>query len=355
MALALTYAGAAGDTRAQMAQTLHYGAIDVPQAFSSLQKQIQESVDRTASLAKARGFGQKIEPITLSIANRLFGQTGYDFRQSYMAFVKDRYNAPLEQLDFQTNPSTARKTINLWVEKQTQKRIVDLIPAGGLDGSCRLVLANALYFKASWSTKFEKSATKPFPFHAAPGKDLNIPTMVHQGYYGYRHADGFTAVSIPYVGEEFQFLILLPDSKESPALKESALSSLANLESKEVRLYLPKFKLEPPSISLGDALKKLGMPSAFNVPQGSANFDGIAARKPDDYLYISNVFHKTFLAVDEDGTEAAAATAVVMATFGMAVPHQPIEVRVDRPFLFAIQHRPTGACLFLGQIVNPEK
>ena len=178
--------------------------------------------------------------------------------------------------------------------------------------------------------------------------------------FGYARHEGFTVVSLPYAGNDLQFVVLLPDDINALRGLESKLSadvlaSCAKLEKRDVDLYLPKFKLEPPTITLAKQFEALGMKTAFNQPKGSANFDKIAPRTPDDYLYISQIFHKTFIAVDEKGTEAAAATAVAMmtATALRSPPPPPIEVKVDRPFVYAIQHVPSGVCLFLGRVTDP--
>jgi serine protease inhibitor len=178
--------------------------------------------------------------------------------------------------------------------------------------------------------------------------------------FGYARREGFTVVSLPYAGNDLQFVVLLPDDINGLRELESKLSadvlaSCAKLEKRDVDLYLPKFKLEPPTVALKEKFEALGMKTAFDDPRGSANFDKIAPRKPNDYLYISNIFHKTFIAVDEKGTEAAAATAVVMmrATSMPGPKPPPIEVKVDRPFVYAIQHVPSGVCLFLGRVTDP--
>ena len=179
--------------------------------------------------------------------------------------------------------------------------------------------------------------------------------------FGYAKRQGFSAVSVPYVGDDLQFLVLLPDEVNGLSAVESTLTAdilaeCAKLQAQDIDLHLPKFKLEPPTIALAETLQALGMKSAFNIPQGSANFDKMAPRKPNDYLYISNVFHKTFIAVDEKGTEAAAATAVVMMRATAIRPKPPpIEVKVDRPFIYAIQHVPSGLCLFLGRVTDPRE
>jgi serpin B len=224
----------------------------------------------------------------------------------------------------------------------------------------RLVLANAIYLKAPWVHEFFDGATKPEPFHIRGGAVVDLPMMHRQDrQFGYAKQGGFTAVSLPYIGNELQFLVLVPDEVNGLRALESKLSAqmlaqCAKLEAHDVDLALPKFKFEPPTVLLGEKLQALGMKSAFDQPRGSANFDRIAPRKPNDYLYISQVFHKTFIAVDEKGTEAAAATAVAMyAASAMVKKAPPIEVKVDRPFIYAIQHIPSGACLFLGRVTDP--
>ena len=179
-------------------------------------------------------------------------------------------------------------------------------------------------------------------------------------HFGYAKRDGYTAVSLPYAGDDLQFVVLLPDDVNGLRALESKLTSdvlagCAKLETRDVDLHLPKFKLEPPTITLAEKFEPLGMKTAFDQPPGSANFDKMAPRTPRDYLYISQIFHKTFIAVDEKGTEAAAATAVAMlaGTALRSPPPPPIEVKIDRPFIYAIQHVPSGVCLFLGRLTDP--
>ena len=362
-ALAMTFAGADGETRTEMAHVLHFpNDGDVPASFSALQHSLEGMSAKTAELAKeSKKFGGPSEPITLTIANRLFAQKGYQFRQAFLALVKQNYGGAFEPLDFVTDASGATQHINKWVADQTRNRIRDLIPSGALNKLTRLVLANALYLKAPWADSFSEKATRPEPFHVRGSTAVDVPTMNKEAHFGFAKREGFIAVSLPYVGNDLQFLVLLPDDVNGlraleSKLTESMLAESAKLETREeIDLHLPKFKFEPPTITLADKLQALGMKSAFDVPRGSANFDGIAPRKPNDYLYISNVFHKTFIAVDEKGTEAAAATAVVMmkATAMAGSKPKPIEVKVDRPFLYAIQHIPSGVCLFLGRVTDP--
>jgi serpin B len=360
-ALAMTYAGADGDTRTEMLRVLHYPDDDaeVHRSFAALRKSLEDVIQKSVREAEQmQKRGGKIDPITLTMANRLFGQTGYAFREPFLKLVKDDYDAPLELLDFAKNPPGTTKRINAWVEDQTRHRIRDLIAEGALNELTRLVLVNAVYLKAQWAEGFSLSATRPKTFYLGANNLINVPMMTAQRSLGYARRDGTTVLAIPYRGGDLQFLILLPDKVDGLADMEKKLTArlladCAALEQQEVVLFLPKFNPEPPAMSLGRELRALGMKSAFDQPRGSANFDRIAPRQPSDYLYISEVFHKTILNLDEKGTEAAAATGVGAFLSDAAIKPIPIEVRVDHPFLFAIQHRASGACLFLGRMSDP--
>jgi len=361
-ALAMTFAGAEGDTRAEMARTLHFPNNDtaIHASFAALQSSLAEIPQKTAKIAdQSKKAGGPSEPITLAIANRLFVQSDYEFRDSFQQLIKKFYGAPAEALDFRKDPEAARAHINKWVADQTRDRIRDLIPQGGIQALTRMVLANAIYFKAPWATEFKAGLTKSKPFHVNGGAPVNVPMMEQQKAFGYAKHEGFVAVTIPYSGSDLQFVILLPDENQFATveyrLSPEMLAECKQLPVQEVDLELPKFKFEPPTIPLVDNLKALGMQMSFDDPQGSANFDRMSPKLRDKYLAISNVFHKTFIAVDERGTEAAAATAVVMqeASARFEKPKEPIHVKVDRPFFYAIQHGPSGACLFFGRVTDP--
>jgi serpin B len=362
-ALAMTFAGADGETRTEMARVLHFPNDDgVPASFSALQHSLEQMSAKTAELVKeSKKFGGSGEPITLNIANRLFAQKDYDFRQAFLSLVKQNYGAAFEPVDFTENPAAAAQYINKWVADQTHDKIRDLIPADALNKLTRLVLANALYLKAPWADAFSDKTTQPEPFFVRGAGPVDVPMMRKRSeHFGYARRQGFTIVSLPYVGDDLQFVVLLPDDINGlrtiqSKLTADILAQCAKLEQRDVDLRVPKFKLEPPTIALAETFQALGMKTAFDIPHGSANFDKIAPRKPNDYLYISNIFHKTFIDVDEKGTEAAAATAVVMMmATGLAQPKPPpIEVKVDRPFVYAIQHVPSGVCLFLGRVTDP--
>lgn len=363
-ALGMTYVGAEGETRAEMQRVLHYPKADGAwtKALAELEKDLRaiaaQSVER---VKRSKEYGGPTTPTEFNLANRLFLHRQAKLRSSFLATVKADYAAEAEPIDF-GKEEAARKRINGWVEKETKEKIRDLIGPGVLNADTRLVLANALYLRAPWADPFQKEATKPAPFYLDGKTQSPVPTMVNQSHCGFAQKGGYKMISRPYSGAGLQFLIILPDepdglAKVEASLTAEVLASGAKMESREVILHLPKFRIEPESLPLSQALQRLGMKTAFDQPKGSANFDRMAPKHPDDYLYISEVVHKTFLALDEAGTEAAAATAVMMALAGsaMVTPPKPLEVHVDRPFVFAVQHRATGACLFLGRVMNPEK
>jgi serpin B len=364
-ALALVHAGAEGETRAELGRVL--GLAGPEQSIAAAFGAIRDALNHIAAQSKVAAerqarHGGKLDLIEWHAANRLFGERGYGFRDSFLTVMKNDFAAPFEALGFRADAERSRVTINTWVEDQTRQKIRDLIPRGALSADTRLVLVNALYLKAPWSKPFEKHATKPRVFHPAAGGDREVPTMERTAFLGHARETGFTAVALDYMGNGLQFLILLPDPGSSPNDVAAKLTpadfarwaKLGDGKRPSVRLYLPKFRVEGATLPLKPALLSLGVRSAFDEPPRSANFDRIAPRKPNDHLALSEVFHQTFIAVDEEGTEAAAATAATMMTLGaMMQPDQPIEVRVDRPFLFAIQHRASGACLFFGRIGTP--
>ena len=363
-ALAMTYLGACGATQEEMARVLHYPTDKkaLGESFAALEQSLEAA--RKASekiVAEAKQNGGPSEALTLRVANRLFGQESYAFRPPFLAEVKQYCGATLQPMNFSKDPAGATHEINDWVAKQTQDKIRDLI-TDALPKDTRLVLANALYFKAAWASEFAKQATSPQPFHVSGGKPtVDVPTMQTTKSMSYFSGGGFQAVTLPYVGERLHFLLIVPDCMDGLPAVEAKLTpdlllTCSKAESREVILHLPKFKITPPTVQLGEMLQKLGMTTAFDNPRGSADFDAMAPKRPEEYLFISKVFHKTFLELDEKGTEAAAATAVVMLR-ALAVMEpkrpQPIELKADRPFLFAVQHAASGTCLFLGRVNDP--
>lgn len=360
-ALAMTYAGAGGKTKEEMAKVLHFqGSEDaVHQGFADLSADLAKLQKESAELVtQAKEHGGPSTPLELHAANRLFGQQDYPFEKPFLDLVDKIYGAPLELVDFEKSADKQRVRINTWVEDQTKERIKDLIPAGVLDSDTRLVLTNAVYLKAAWADAFREVPS--FEFHADGKTPAKVTGLTRTDAFGHATIPGGSVVTVPYAGGGLQFVLLVPDEKDGLAAMEKqltpeVLAAAAKAEPREVALYFPKFKLEPERVMLAEELIKMGMPTAFNKPPGSADFSVMAPRKPDDYLYISHVIHKAFIAVDKNGTEAAAATAVVM-TRALAMPVEPpkpLEVRIDRPFAFAIQHVASGACLFLGRVSDP--
>lgn len=380
-AMALVYPGSEGTTREELSRALHFPTTDAPMApaFAELRAALEIATAHSNDVAVRSHSGEQVrtkingkiveltEPpapvMEWRAANRLFAQRGYAFRSAFLDLMRDGFAAPLERVDFRGETEKARGAINSWVEEQTHQKIRDLIPGGGLSKDTSLVLVNALYLKAPWDTPFSKYSTRPLPFHVSASESRDAPTMSRSASMAYAKEDNVTVVALPYLGRDLQFLIILPDAGQSPNAITANLtadqlqrwSRLGDRESRKlIDLYLPKFRVEGSTLPLGKPLRALGIKTAFDEPSGSANFDRIAPKKPDGYLAISEVFHKTFIALDEAGTEAAAATAVTMTALGMVMdPEKPLEVRVDRPFLFAIQHRASGTCLFLGRVTDP--
>lgn len=347
--LALAYAGAGGATRAEMARVLHLPAND--QALPSGTAALRASLDQATAQAG----------IEWHVANRLFGQQDYGFYPAFLETLRSGYDAPFVALDFLHAPEAARDSINRWVGEQTKGKIPNLIPAGGVDPQTRLVLANAVYLNAAWKDTFAERATSDADFYPPGTQSILVPTMRKTSKLNYQEKTAFTVVTIPYKGSDLQLVILLPKARDGLAqlirsLTPALLHDCAQLNHTElVSLQLPRFRLEGSSIALGAHLRALGMPTAFDQPRGSANFDRAAPRRPNDRLALSEVFHQSVVAVDEHGTEAAASTAtVILAAFAVqANPIKPIVVKVDHPFFFAIQERKTGICLFVGSVASP--
>jgi len=343
-ALAMTFGGARGETEAQMKRVLHVdGSRDA----------VMSEWGRLSRALQSPG-----RPLTLRIANRLFGEKTVKFEQPFIDKTQADFAAPLEPNDFKNAFEPARAHINAWALDQTERRIKELLPPASLDNLTRLVLVNAIYFLADWADPFEKTATYDAPFNVSPGTPKKTPMMHRGGQYRLAQADGVKVLELPYKGGDASMLVILPDAKDGLADVETALTAAkldawrGALGTEQVTVSLPRFEVSPtPSMSLGDDLKSLGMPDAFD--RDKADFTGIA--NPADRrerLKIDKVFHKAFVKVDEKGTEAAAATAVVMAKGG-GPPAAALEFNADHPFAFAIVDKATGLVLFLGRVADP--
>jgi serpin B len=334
-ALTMTYAGARGETATQMADVLHLAGL--------------------ADDAIHAGYGGLIgdlnaprEGYKLSVANRLFGQTGFAFRQEYLDTLAGAYHAPLEQLDFYQETEPSREHINDWVADQTNQKIKDLLPMGSIKRETTLVLTNAVYFNGAWKNRFDADATTNAPFYQLDGSVGATPMMQQTNLFKHAAFDDFQMLEIPYAGDDLTMVMMLPNENDGLAALEASLDaerfqeSVESLELRKVELHLPKFTFRD-GAGLKAPLKSLGMTDAFD----DADFTGIGGGG----LAIGDVLHKTFIDVNEVGTEAAGATAVIIETTSIN-PAPPV-FRADHPFLFGLRDTHTGSLLFLGRMTDP--
>lgn len=350
IALAMTYAGAKGATAEQMARVL--AIPDDPKTHDAFGAIL--GLWRSWATVQVPSDPQAPnEPFQLRVANRLFGQKGRPFLPAYLTLLKDKYGAPLEEVDFKSAPEPARQHINQWVEDRTEKRIKDLLPGGSVRSDTRLVLVNAIYFKADWLDKFEKSRTHDADFFVTPQDKVQAPTMVQTGQYRYAETDDAQVLELAYLGAPTAMTIVLPKAKDGLSKLEGSLSPaalegwLAKLRPERVNVRLPKFKIES-MFRLAEVLGAMGMTDALDPTK--ADFSGMDGTKE---LFVNEVIQKTFCAVDEDGTEAAAATAVMMRAGAAAPSEPPKDFIADHPFLFMIRDTKTGSILFLGRLAKP--
>lgn len=342
VALAMTYAGAEADTEREIAETMHFGLPEpsLHVAFNATTRALEERSEELAPDSEGDGF-------ELRIINQAFGQTGYPFLESYLDVLAVNYGSGLFGVNF-ADSENVRQLINGWVADQTEQRIEDLLPPGALTSDSRLVLTNAIYFKASWLSEFAPEDTEDEEFET-PSGPVTVP-MMHQSLRAqYGEGNNYQALALPYVSPAVQMVFILPEagafteitSSLDDALFQQVLSSMSQ---HDTTVALPRFEFESEN-PLKQRLGSLGMPLAFTA---DADFTGLAGGI--EPLWIDEVYHKAFVALDETGTEAAAATAVVITTES-AVP--VAEISFDRPFIFGIYDEPTGQLLFLGQVVDP--
>ena len=340
LALAMTYAGARGETEQQMADTLH---------FTLSQDRLHPTFNALDLELATRGEGAEgtdEEGFRLNIVNAIWGQEDLEFLLEFLDVVAENYGAGLKLLDFVNAPKDSRIVINDWVSEQTEGRIENLIPQGFIDELTRLVLTNAIFFNAAWLSPFEEDLTRDGTFHLLNEAEVMVPLMRLTAGFGLAKGDGYQAVELPYDGGELSMIILLPDTGQLEAFEGSLDAELvrtimSNLVRQRLDLTMPKFEFDS-DFGLADTLKGMGMPVAFS---DSADFSGMTGRRD---LAISDVVHKAFISVDEEGTEAAAATAV-----GVGPTSVPPSVIIDRPFNFFIRDIETGAILFVGRVMDP--
>jgi len=340
VALAMTYAGARGETADQMSDTLHFllEQEDLHAAFNWLDTELA-----------ARGRGD--EGFRLNIVNAIWGQKDYVFLESFLDVLAENYGAGLRTLDFIEETEASRLAINKWVSEETDERIKDLIPRGAIDELTRLVLTNAIYLDASWKYPFDKDTDGPF--YLIDGDQVTVPMMKQTESLGHTSGQGYQAVELQYDGGELSMVILLPDSGRFEMFQEQLdaqlmASIIDDIQPTRIALTMPRFQFDA-RFSLKATLQAMGMTDAFIW--NAADFSGMTG---DRELFISDVLHKGFVSVDEEGTEAAAATGAIIAPTAMP-PDADVQVTIDRPFIFLIRDIETGAVLFIGRVMDPSQ
>lgn len=339
-ALAMTYIGAAGDTAKQMRDVLHFDVEDevLHNNFSKLIKSLN----------------QPNEKYQLSIANSMWAQDGYPFLEEFISKVQKYYESGLNYVDFvdTAKREEARKKINRWVEERTNEKIKDIIKPDDIDELTRLILTNAIYFKGKWESPFDPSSTKREPFYVTKSEKKEVDMMHQNIVTGYTETLSVQVLELPYAGKEISMIVVLPKQEKNLQQVESELSLelltkwLSDLRQTQVDLYLPRFKVEC-RFTLKGILISMGMKDAFTAAADFSRMDGTKM------LQMKDVIHQSFVEVNEEGTEATAATAVIMGI--KAAPSKPIVFRVDRPFLFLIYDNVHELILFMGRVVNPQQ
>jgi serpin B len=335
-ALAMTYAGARGNTERQMAQTLRFSLDqkELHPAFASLERRLEAVLEQWQ--------------LQLAVANSLWPQIDHTFLEGFLSLVKENYGVIISPVDY-GQTEVARKEINTWVEKKTEDKIKDLIPPGLIVALTTLVLVNAIYFKGNWASQFDPSLTKGATFWMTPAEEIEVLMMTQQQDFMYAESESLQVLELPYVGGDLSMVLFLPRKVDGLAELEAALTTenlekwTGDLREKEVLVSMPVFKMSG-MFMLGGTLASMGMTDAFSR---NADFSGMDGSKS---LFISEVIHKAFIDVNEEGTEAAAATAVVMAK---SIPLPPPTFRADHPFVFLIRDNHSGSILFLGRVANP--
>jgi serpin B len=345
LGLLLPWGGARGETDSAFRRVLHVDGspAEALPAWGRLVGRLQDPA----------------RPVTLRVASRLFGEKSYTFDPAYLELTRGAFGSGLGPVDFRSAFEAARAAINAWVEKETERRIRELVPPGGVSRETRLVLVNAIYFLGKWGRPFEASSTRPAPFHATPTAVRDVPTMHQTGSFRLAAGDGARALELPYAGGGLSLLLVLPDAVDGlPAVERSLDAArldalVAGLAPTRVRVALPKFEVDPPSsLPLGETLRGMGLAAAFD--REKADFTGIAdPPDPRDRLVLAEVFHKAFVRVDEAGTEAAAATAASMVRAASIAPPPEVEFRADHPFLFYLRDVESGLVLFAGRVADP--
>jgi serpin B len=356
--LAMVYAGARGDTETQMSQVLHFSQdqTQLRSEFGKLQRQLLEYTQpKTIQMQYNRQF--TLPPgVQLDLANALWAQAGHPFLPAFLNIVAAEYQANVNQVDFtkSAGADAAVREINRWVAEKTCDKIRDILPRASVDDLTRLVLANAIYFKGAWNNAFEDGNTSVQPFHLSKSEQTDVRLMAQTEDFAYTGNNEFQALELPYRRIELSMVILLPRRIDGLAELENRLnpaflsSTLGRMKNQKVEVYFPRFKVED-NFDLKDTLAKMGMPDAFRWPK--ANLSGLDGTKE---LYISCIFHKAWCEINEQGTEAAAATVMgVKAFLVLEKPAPPPVFRADHPFIFLIRDIRSGSVLFIGRLTDP--
>ena len=336
MALGMTYAGADGETKKQISEVLNFPYND--KNFHAQMGQLQSNL-----------LDKQSEGVDIALANQLWAENSYRFKCRYLRTTQKLYNSPVKRLDFSGNPNASRIEINQWVEELTRDRIKDLLPDGSISSLTKMVLTNAIYFKGQWDKKFEAENTRDDIFTTLEGKQVKTPMMNAKEKFNVYQGDGISLLELPYQGNDFSMLVLLPNEDRSIGEIERGLSVdnlneyISKLSEKEVQLMFPKFKFDA-EYQLKPVLSDMGMPIAFS------NAANLSRMSRSNDLKIDEVFHKAFVEVSEEGTEAAAATAVVIVLKSITMP---VEFYANRPFIFIIRENKDGNILFMGRVTNP--
>jgi serpin B len=344
LAAAMLYGGAKGDTAAQMQKTMQFNlpADEFNQAFNAL------SLEIAGRAAESKKIDKK-HPMELDIANAVWGQKDYAFEQAYLDLLAKDYGAGIRLVDFMNAPDDAANQVNDWVDSQTKGKIQKILSPDAIDASTRMILANAIYFKAAWQEAFVAKLTADAPFTLLDGSQVQVPMMRTEESVpiSVSFGDGYTATALPYKGDLAEMIILMPDEGNfenfQNSLNAAKFTTILNeLQPDSYMVYMPKFEFTA-DLDLKTILAEMGMPGAFDPEK--ADLSGIASVEK---LYVGQALHKAYILVNEEGTTAAAVTVL-----GVTASAMPMELRIDKPFLFAIIDKPTGTILFLGRVLNP--
>jgi serpin B len=344
IALAMTYAGAGSSTATQMA-----GALDFQLPSSSLHPAFDAVDLQLASRAHGQA-GDNGQPFKLNVVDSLWADRTFTFQKPFLDTLAQYYGAGLRTVDFENAPATARGSINGWVSDQTAKLVPQLLPEGSIDASTRFVIVNAIYFNAGWQSPFMSSSTLPVAFTHLDGSRAQVPMMKQSLETGYASGSNWQAAELRYAGAQTSMVIVLPQQGQFPQVEHGldatfTSSVFSSLQNTEVTFSMPKFSIQGATISLATELRKLGMTDAFD--QAKADFSGMT----HEPVFISDVLHQAYVSVDENGTQAAAATAVIGET--TSVPGNSATMTVDRPFFIVIRDIPTSSVLFVGRVLSP--